>query len=63
LATLSQLVPLSADKAPIQLRSPAQKSRLAERKGAEWVRDLFLSQIAKAEKKTEGRTSNYPQDS
>ena len=31
-----------------------------ERKGAEWVRDLFLSQIAKAEKKTTVTVSSSP---
>jgi hypothetical protein len=31
-----------------------------ERKGAEWVRDLFLSQIAKAEKKPNVPESSPP---
>ena len=34
------------------MRTTGESDAQTERKGAEWVRNLFLSQIAKAEKKT-----------
>ena len=39
------------------MRSSGETALQTERKGAEWVRDLFLSQIAKADKTSKPRKS------
>ena len=44
------------------MRTTGESDAQTERKGAEWVRDLFLSQIAKADKKAHGRKIPAPAD-
>ena len=42
------------------MRTTGATEAQTERKGAEWVRDLFLSQIAEADKKSKVRESSSP---
>jgi hypothetical protein len=72
MSALVQALPPSTHKRMLQKLGPQFESLFAamrttgateaqmERKGAEWVRDLFLSQIAKAEKKPRVRKASPP---
>ena len=42
------------------MRTTGATEAQIERKGAEWVRDLFLSEIAKADQKSKGEKSSSP---
>jgi len=56
---LQKLRPLF-DSLTAAMRSSGATEAQIERKGAEWVRDLFISQIAEADKKTKTRASPAP---